>query len=258
MEFLKDKYRLDGFYIVDDLFMLSERKVVTFCEGLIDRKLNIRFNCTGRVNTVTRKIAQLLKDAGCISIFYGLESGNQEILKTMSKKTTLDQIYSTVRLTREEGMYCEFGFMFGQPGENAQTLQDTVDCIQKISYGEFRAQKIFGCVPFPGSGLYEWCKENGRIKDDKDFYDRYISQDLFLDQIPINMTSLPDEELRALFLAANKNLSDFYIDRMATAWARFFGGEAEAMDGSRVGKPMAHVHSRTETTGSTYDTSGRT
>lgn len=256
MEYLKDRYKLDGFLIIDDLMMLSQHKIKAFCEGILNRGIRIKFNCTGRVNTVTPEIARLLREAGCISIYYGLESGNQEILTTMSKKTTIEQIYEAVRLTRENGIYCEYGLMFGQPGENAATLRDSVDLIKKISYGEYRAQKIFGCVPFPGTGLYDWCKQTGRIKDDKDFYDRYICQDWSLDQVPVNMTDLEDSEVGRLFKAANQELSDFYLEKMASDWVRVFGGK-EVEGAGRAGT-LQHIYTRVESSASTHDTSGKT
>jgi radical SAM superfamily enzyme YgiQ (UPF0313 family) len=259
MEYLIDKYKLDGFYIVDDLLMLSKSKIKDFCEGILNRGLKIRYNCTGRVNTVTPEIARLLKESGCISIYYGVESGNQQILETMSKSTTLEQIYEAVRLTRENGMYCEYGVMFGQPGENKQTLQDSVDLIKNLSYDEFRALKIFGCIPFPGSGLYDWCKTTGRIKDDKHFYEVYINQDWSLDQLPINMTELPYDDVNRLFRAANQELSEFYLAKMPTGWIKAFGGDAAGLAaGNTDAHAMRHIIDRVEATGSTYDTSGRT
>jgi radical SAM superfamily enzyme YgiQ (UPF0313 family) len=256
MEYLIDRYKLDGFLLIDDLLMLSQKKIKAFCEGILNRGIRVKFNCSGRVNTVTPEIARLLREAGCIAIYYGLESGNQHILNTMSKKTTLEQIYEAVRLTRENGIYCEYGLMFGQPGENETTLQDTVELIKKISYGEYRAQKIFGCVPFPGTGLYDWCKQTGRIKDDKDFYDRYICQDWSLDQVPVNMTDLEDAEVKRLFKAANQELSGFYLEKMATDWVRIFGGP-EAQGGSQA-SALRHIRDRTESSANTYDTSGKT
>ncbi|MDP6271489.1 MAG: radical SAM protein, partial [Alphaproteobacteria bacterium] len=89
LEYLIERYRLDGFYIVDDLVMLSERKIRDFYEGILDRGLEVQYNCTGRVNTVTPEILKLLRESGCVSIYYGFESGNQTVLETMSKKTNL-------------------------------------------------------------------------------------------------------------------------------------------------------------------------
>ena len=75
MEFLIDRYKVNGFYFLDDLLMLSEKKVKGICEGIINRGMKIKFNLAGRVNIVTPEIASLLKEAGCISIYYGVESG---------------------------------------------------------------------------------------------------------------------------------------------------------------------------------------
>ena len=145
----------------------------------------------------------------------------------MSKKTTLEQIYEAIRLTRENGIYCDYALMFGQPGENKETLQDTVNLVKSICYEEYRAFKIFGCVPFPGTGLYDWCKQTGRIIDDEDFYNRYICQDWHLDQIPINMTDLSDSEVQRLFKEANEELSKFYIEEMSSDWIKCFGGDIQ-------------------------------
>ncbi len=258
MEYLIERYTLDGFYIVDDLLMLSHNKIKTFCEGVLHRGLKIKYNCSGRVNTVTPEIARLLKESGCIAVYYGLESGNQRILETISKRTTLEQIYEAVRLTRENGVYCEYGLMFGQPGENEETLRDSIQLIKDILYGEYRAQKIFGCVPFPGTGLYDWCKETGRIKDDKHFYDVYIAQDWSLDQIQVNMTDLRDEEVQRLFRESHEELSEFYLEKMSTDWVKFFGGDVDGLQSSNAeGRMMRHIRERVEASASTYDTSGR-
>lgn len=254
MEYLIDRYKLDGFYFVDDLMMLSEKKIKGLCEGILARGMRIKYNMSGRVNTVTPEIARLLKESGCVSIYYGVESGNQDILRTMSKRTTLEQIRDAVRLTREQGIFCEYGLMFGQPGENAQTLQDSIDLIKEVSYGEYRAQKIFGCVPFPGTGLYTWCKETGRLKNDADFYDRYIAKDWSLDQIPVNMTALPDEDAKRLFKEANDDLTAFYLERMGQDWLRFFSGQ-NRLDGHS--QALRHIGDRIEATLNTQDLSGR-
>lgn len=256
IEYLIDRYKLDGFYFVDDLMMLSERKIKGLCEGILARGLKISYNMAGRVNTATLEILRLLKESGCNSIYYGIESGHQETLQTMSKRTTLEQVREAIRLTREQGIYCEYGMMFGQPGETAETLRDTVALFKELSYGEYTAKKIFGCVPFPGTGLYDWCKQTGRLKDDQDFYDRYIAQDWSLDQLPVNMTNLPDDEARRLFREANAELSRFFMQRMATDWGRVFGADASAAPASG-GLTMPHIAGRIEASLNTQDLSGR-
>lgn len=259
MEYLQKKYNLDGFYIVDDLLMVNKQKITEFCTGIIERGLKIKYNCTGRVNTVTPEIVKLLKDSGCIAVFYGIESGNQELLQTMSKKTTLAQVYNAVRLTREADIYCEYALMFGQPGENRKTIKDSVELIKKISYGTYRSNKIFGCVPFPGTGLYDWSKQKGLIKDDASFYDIFLNQHWSLDQIPVNMTELKDSEVNNVFHEANEELQEFFIEKMSDDWVRSFGGDIETIQRTKnKGKSMEHTRWRTEANANTFDTSGRT
>ena len=259
METLKNKYKLDGFYIFDDLLMLSEGKFTDFCNGILERGLNIKYDCTGRFNAISPEIIRLLKESGCISVFFGFESGNEKLWETMSKRTTLEQIYEAIRLTREAGIYCSWGTMFGQPCENEKTLRDTVELIKNLSCGEYRTNKMFRCIPFPGSGIYDWCKEKGLIKDDQDFYERYINQHWSLDQLPVNMTDLTDEQAERLFREANQELSDFYIGKMAEDWVRVFGADSDSFVNHDPGSgSMRHLRTRIESTASTYDTSGRT
>lgn len=259
MEHMQKKYNLNGFYIVDDLLMLNKNKITDFCETIIDRGLKIKYNCTGRVNTVTPEIIHLLKKSGCISIYYGLESGNEKILETMSKKTNLKQIYEAIKLTKDAGIHCDYGVMFGQPGENHETLRDSINLIKNITYDGFRSNMIFGCVPFPGSGLYDWCKSKGLIKDDKDFYDKYINQHWSLDQIPVNMTDLPDEEANKAFANAKAELREFFEAKITDGWLKFFGGDVEGMKRVKAqGKKVDPIRFRLEATASTFDTSGRT
>jgi len=256
MEYLIDRYKLNGVYFVDDLLMLSKKKVQGICEGIIDRKLNIKFNISGRVNIVTPEIVDMLKEAGCVSVYYGIESGNEDILKTMSKKTNLQQVTEAVQLTRSRGIYCEYGIMFGQPGEDEKTLKDSVDLVKKLSYGEYRVQKLFGCVPFPGTGLYDWCKATGRIKSDEQFFQKYHCQDWSLDQIPVNMTDLDDCDVEKMFREANHELSQFFVEKIAKDWKAQFGSASGGSDQPNISS-MKHIFDRVEATMNTQDTSGR-
>ena len=198
-----------------------------------------------------------MKESGCVSVYYGIESGNEEILQTMSKRTTLEQVREAVRLTRESGIHTDYGLMFGQPSEDAETLRHSVEVVKELAYGDYAAKKIFGCIPFPGTGLYAWCKQTGRIKDDEDFYNRYICQDWSLDQLPVNMTELPDDEARRLFSTANEELNLFFRERMSVAWLQAFGGDLEGLGHRDSLDDLSHIGSRIEANLNTQDVSGR-
>lgn len=231
MEYLLDRFQLDGFNFIDDLAMLSKDRIRALCEGILNRGMCIQFNVAGRVNIVDREIIQLLKEAGCISVFYGVESGDQGVLDRMRKKITVEQARRAVAMTREAGIFCWYGIMFGQPGETEETLRKSVDLVKELSCGRFYPQQIFGCIPFPGTELYAHCKREGLLKDEEDFYRRYVSQDWSLAQLPVNMTSLPDKKANELFKRANKELREFNWDQIGREWVKAFkpgGGKGGA------------------------------
>ncbi|MBF0450252.1 MAG: B12-binding domain-containing radical SAM protein [Candidatus Magnetomorum sp.] len=222
IEFIVDKYNVNGFIFLDDLVMVSEKRVKEFCEEILNRNIKFKYHITGRINVVNREILRLLKKSGCVSIFYGIESGNQKILDNIPKKITIDQIIKAIAITREFNIYCEYGLMFGQPGEDEKTLHDTVDLVKQLTFGEYCTQKLFGCIPFPGSKLYEYCKSNQLIKSDEDFFNKYMSKDYSLDQIPVNMTNLNNETANRLFKLANEELESFYKSMISKNWGYIF------------------------------------
>ncbi len=217
MQYLMKTYHINGFYIEDDLLMSSEKRVIEFCEGIIRRNLRIKYTVTGRFNIVNQTILEALKKTGCITIFYGGESGDQKILDNMKKGINIDQIYNGVHMTRQMGIFCRVGFMFGQPLETLETLNNTLNLIKNLAYGNYEERYIYGCIPFPKSELYNYCIENALLKDEEDFFKHFSFQKRILDQIPVNMTSI-DGNVNELLQRANKSLADFYLNNRSKSW----------------------------------------
>ena len=210
MEWLIERYRITGFYIEDDLFMLDKKRLLAFCEGLLRRGIRTRYTCTGRFNIVNPALLEALRESGCVTLFYGGESADQETLDLMKKVTSVEQMKAGVAMTREAGIFSRIGFMFGQPGETRQTLEKTVDFLRSITYGEFEARYIYGTVPFPGTALFDHCVEKGLLRDNQDLLDRFEFKPRLLDQIPVNMTAIADTHPRQLLDEANAKLRRHY------------------------------------------------
>src|SRR5208283_4131656 len=87
------KYHIREFMFYDDTFTLNRKRILEFCQAVIDRRLDIRFYAQARVDTIDVEIVRKLKAAGCFAMAIGVESGNEEILKTMGKTLTKDQIW---------------------------------------------------------------------------------------------------------------------------------------------------------------------
>lgn len=219
MEWLIDRYDVNAFYIEDDLFMLDRKRVISFCEQVHSRNLRIKFTATGRFNIVDKELLIALKEAGCVTLFYGGEAADDETLEQMKKKITVEQMREGVRLTREAGIFARIGFMFGQPGETAKHLDTTVNFLKEIAYGEFEPRVIYGCIPFPSTELFRECVSKGLLKNEEDLFQRFRFQERLLDQMPVNMTAIEDTNPMTLLNQANQELLAYYEEK-DTGWMR--------------------------------------
>ncbi|MEI6058803.1 MAG: radical SAM protein, partial [archaeon] len=179
VEFLIKKYGFKEFHIVDDLFTINKKRVIEFCELLIKKKIKIIWKCGNgvRVGTVDLELLQAMKSAGCYSISYGVESGNQEILNKMKKGQTLEQVEKAVSLTKRVGIECVCFFMFGNIGENEKTMRETIAFAKKLD-PDFALFSIM--VPYPATEVRRIIEKEGKIFETNwDNYDHVAGKAVF-------------------------------------------------------------------------------
>jgi len=226
MEWLIERYGVTGFYLEDDLFMVDRKRVLAFCELLHKRNLKIKFTAPARFTIIYAPLPTALRDAGCVSLFFGGEVADEDTLARMRKKVTVDEMRDGVALTRDAGMFARVGFMFGQPGETRDTLSATVSFLKELAYGQFEPRLIYGCVPFPSTELFQHCLKNGLLRDEDDLYQRFTFGPHLLDQLPVNMTAIDDCNPKELLDAANRELLAFYQQKNPE-WLRELGAELD-------------------------------
>lgn len=112
------------------------------------------------MDSVDYEMLKKFKDAGCWMISYGIESGDQEVLDSIKKGTTVEQAERAVNLTKKAGLSVIAHCIFGGPKETKKTIQKTIKFVKRI--GVDFAQ-FYCTVPFPGSKLYEQAKEHNWI-----------------------------------------------------------------------------------------------
>jgi len=137
--------------IADDFFTSSRKRVHAFCSEIQNRKLRFGWSAFARADSVNKEMLKVMLDAGCDSVLFGIESGNQEILNTIRKHVTLDQIRKAVSDCKEAGMYVFGSLIAGLPGESSDTLLETHRFMKelKIGYG------YHFLAPFPGTTVKE-------------------------------------------------------------------------------------------------------
>jgi len=160
-------------------------------EGLDD----IVWACDCRVGLMSEELLAELKRANCQIIFYGIEFGNQRILDLSQKGFTLDQVRKTIEMTSKAGVSAYGYFMMGYPTETEETIEDTINFALELARDYGMDSAGFSIVtPFPGTGLYEYCKRNEMLKSSD--WSRYSYQQ---GRSIIKLKNIRDEELEALY-----------------------------------------------------------
>jgi len=146
----------------DDNFIARNDWAKRFCELLIAEKLGITWSAYSRVDMVDKETLSLLARAGCWSIFYGLESGSQELLDVIDKGITLEQGRSAVRWTHEAGIQTRGSFMLALPGENPGLAKKTVDFAIEL---DLDSAQFLTTYPEYGTKLYDKAASKGQFME---------------------------------------------------------------------------------------------
>jgi radical SAM superfamily enzyme YgiQ (UPF0313 family) len=163
MELLNEKYNVNGFFFVDDLFVLDKKRVFEFASLLKKSGLDVIWYCNGRANRMQKDMLKAMHDAGCVGIAYGIESGNQSILDSMRKNITIDQTKNVAKWTKEIGINAAGYFMIGMLGETKETIIDTINFAKELDLN-FYGFSI--TTPLPGTELYTEAIKKGLIQTD--------------------------------------------------------------------------------------------
>lgn len=184
---LVNKYHVTQLNFNDELFADKSDRLYQFCDRM--EKYNIKYRiCMHVGKNLTYPLLKRMYESGCRVIFYGLESADNDILKSMRKFTKIEEIERCLRVTKQAGITAEGNFIFGDPKETTKTVNKTLDWIRNhFTLGVFEAAPI---KLYPGSQLYEDAVASGKIKDTVKFVE---------DEIPlVNVSALTDDEYRNL------------------------------------------------------------
>ncbi|NIQ01656.1 MAG: radical SAM protein, partial [Nitrospinaceae bacterium] len=189
IQYFHDRYRFNILKLYDDLFSVNKPRVREFCQELRKLNLDIHWSCTIRVADVDLDLLRDMKEAGCIHIQYGFESAHQDVLESMVKKTTVEQIRKAIEWSEEVGIGVQGNFIFGDPAETPESIEQTRDFFEK-----YCKDHIIHCdyiTPYPGSPLFlQHCQKHGLIPDKKKYYENLHLRPRF------NMTPMSYKEFR--------------------------------------------------------------
>jgi len=162
-----EKYPVEFIRIVDDTFIMCDKKWLEEFAEMFKKEINIPFFCNVRANLVTEDVVRLLKKAGCFSIFMAIETGDEKVRNTLLKRNMSDEdLFKACKLLRNADIKYGFYNMFGLPVENALEVDfKTLDLNIKLK-PTMAWSSIF--TPFPKTELGEYCIKHGYFDGDFD------------------------------------------------------------------------------------------
>lgn len=170
LEVLYKNYGKTKFTFCDDAFTVDKEKVKDICNEIHKRNLKIEWNCGTRVDMLTKDLLVIMKEAGCVSVWFGVESGTQQMLDAMKKGITPELTIEVLGWVREVGLKPVPNVILGFPGETKKTAWDTIKFIEKVAPEAVGFYNV--ATPFPGTPLYDLVKEKGWLRvTDFDKYD---------------------------------------------------------------------------------------
>jgi radical SAM superfamily enzyme YgiQ (UPF0313 family) len=159
---LKERYSFDHIWFCDDIFGLRPGWVKEFADLVEGEGLRFRFKIQSRADLLLQEnYVRALARAGCENSWMGAESGSQKILDAMDKGTTVEQIYQSTRLLRENGIRPSFFIQFGYPGETKEDIRKTIRMINELLPDSLGISVSY---PLPGTVFHERVKADLKEK----------------------------------------------------------------------------------------------
>ena len=160
ISYLQKNYGIRDITFYDDTFTTNKKNVHDFCDLILENNFNLTWCCFSRVDTVNFELLEHMRKAGCYQIMYGVESADEQILKTINKIITLDKVKDTVQATKKAGIEVRLAFMLGNPGETEETIKKTIKYAISLD-PDLVSFNI--TTPYPGTEMFNWADKNNYL-----------------------------------------------------------------------------------------------
>ncbi len=160
MELLAKEFGAREIAFVGSTFTAKRSQAEEMCEMILERKLNLKWTCSTRVDVVNEDLLRLMKKAGCWSIRFGVESGNQKILNFIKKGITKEQVTKAINLCDKVGIHTKAFFMVGHPMETRETIEETIDFACSLPLTDITVQIN---TPLPNTHQYAQARHYGTM-----------------------------------------------------------------------------------------------
>lgn len=182
---LRHKYGFDGVVFFDDEMNYNLKHLLEVCRLI--KPLKMAWRCLVRAKPLNLGLLKRMRKSGCVEVQIGVESGSDEILRTIKKGTTVEDNLRAVELIIEAGIRCKPLLMIGNPGESWKTVEETKEFLRKVRKLDPEMDfDLMMFTPYPLSDIWEHT-ENYDIQFDKEKMD--FSKAMYKQPDPLNPSS---------------------------------------------------------------------
>lgn len=186
---LIDKYGYDELYFMDDLFAINRGWLEKFYALKHENAVDVPWKCLGRVDILSFEDYKKMAESGCYLIQFGVESGDNRILKDINKNITTFQVRKAFYEARKAGLNTYGFFIVGHRLDTYETILKTINFSKSLS-ADFIS--FFCMVPFPGTKLYDFVPET-----DKYEWSRLMYSGWGRDFLPVQLSTVDSKDLLA-------------------------------------------------------------
>lgn len=160
IKYLLNKYKVKEIAFVDDTFLINKKRICRLFELLQKEHFSFHWTCMSRINNVDYEFLKYIKSKGCWHLSFGIESGDENILRIIKKNITLERAEQVVKWCRQLNIKTKGFFIIGHPGETIDTLNKTIRFATKLQLDDIVATIN---TPIPGSPQYAEAEKYGKV-----------------------------------------------------------------------------------------------
>ncbi len=163
LRFLKQRYGIQRFSIIDDEFTLANKYAIAFSEGLIDSGLDLSWDCPVgvRLDSLNPELLQVMEAAGCEAMAVGIESGSERIQGLIKKRVTVETIRERAQMIADCSSIRITGyFMIGLLDETAEEINQTIQLACELPLVRANFNVV---IPVPGTAIFDELLDEGLL-----------------------------------------------------------------------------------------------
>lgn len=195
IEQLINNFGVRHIHFSDDNFTFSNKHAADICNEIINRKIDITWSCPNgvRIDSLNDRLLRKMRQAGCTTLAFGIESGSQEILNNINKRLDLSVVPNIIKRTKRYNITTFGFFILGLPGDTRETIERTIRFSKNL---DLDRAWFFILAPLPGSKIFdEWVQGKSLSGIRWDFLDTYKA---IVQQSDITLGELESFQRRAL------------------------------------------------------------